>query len=291
MRILLLLLVAVWQSALFAQDVSRPESEAARSLEGGKSPRSGFTVMQVHLAVGGKDSRGTVQLDGVSVCSATTCYEAGTRSSVPIASSTSGKSTLITTFGVPSTATITSVRFRSSHASAMSGTLALPEPLVLNSEVAGGQVLVELKKNPGDPGTSAFQPMAAASHYLSRGEGVTIYYLPDIETHVEIGLGVSLTIPAGARKTPQIFTATAHNTGNDYPLVDIYPSVKLDKPARLHMTRLVQPEVIGGAARPVPAPAQGVTAAMPAPAKDEFELPTTGFIQNGPGGPIITRQP
>lgn len=193
------------------------------------TPRDGFTRLRLSLTSNETSASESVRLAGVALCTTSVCYESGAPASVAISSTGNGAGTAVAEVEVPFSE-IASVRFKSvAGQGALQGSIALPEPLKLERGFKGGDVLVVVQKR-----GAGYVPTAAASNYL-QPEGTSFYYNPKFAATVKLPYGVTLAIPAGATSAPQVFVAGVHDTGDDYPLVDIYPSVQLAKPATVQL--------------------------------------------------------
>lgn len=194
------------------------------------APRAGFTRLRLSLTSNEVSGREVVRLAGIALCSTSVCYESAAPSSVTISNTGDGTSTVVAELEVPFS-DIVSVRFKTvGGQGVLQGTIGLPETLKLERGFQGGDVLVVVQKR----GRVGYEPAAAAANYI-QSEGTSFYYNPKFATTVKLPHGVSVAIPAGAFGAPQVFIAGVHDTGEDYPLVDIYPAVKLAKPATVHM--------------------------------------------------------
>jgi hypothetical protein len=89
-------------------------------------------------------------------------------------------------------------------------------------------------------------------------EGTTFFYSPKFATTVKLPHGVTITIPAGATVTPQVFLAGVHDTGDDHPLVDIFPAVQLAKAATVQL-----PVIARGASASLAGPAPATPSPQP----------------------------
>lgn len=191
---------------------------------------------------------------GVALCSTTVCYEATAPSTAQISSTAAGTSTAIVDLEVPHSS-ISSIRFKFVAGPAvLHGSITLPQALNLEPDFKGGDVLVVVQRRPNGGARATYEPVAAAANYL-QPEGSSIYYNPKFATSAELPLGSSITIPAGAYPAPQVFVAGVHDTGDEFPLVDLSPAVKLTRPASVQLSTIVRaPKALdSNQVRPTPA--------------------------------------
>jgi hypothetical protein len=175
-----------------------------------------------------------VRLAGISICSTTGCIDTAAPSSISLSTTISGRSTVIAELTLPYS-DISSIHFKSiSGPGLLKGRVDLPQPLKLSEELSSGDVLVVVQKR-----GSIFIPVAAASNYY-QSEGTTVYYNPTFDATVKLPHGVTLNIPAGATASPQVFVVGVHDTGDEFPLVDLYPVVKLAKAARIQLPAIAR---------------------------------------------------
>ena len=233
-RVLATTLAAISCFAHAQTPASPPPSTIVNTISPDVAPRDGFTRLRLNLTFNEASAGEMVRLVGVAACSPAACFEAGAPSSVTIATTANGTSRVIAELELPYS-NITSVRFKSSAGpSVLQGSVSLPEPLKLERDFQGGDVLVVVRRR-----AAGYEPAAAAAGYL-QPEGTSIYYNPTFATTVRLLHGVTLTIPAGATSAPQVFLAGVHDTGDDYPLVDIFPVVKFAKAAKVQLPALVR---------------------------------------------------
>ena len=242
----LLTLLALTASATFLQ--AQVPTTTVNTLAPSAVPREGFTRLRVSLTFDEPTTKEVVRLAGLAVCSKSACYEAGLPSSATLSNTSSGAATMIAELEVP-VSDITSVRFKSvAGQGVLQGSVALADTLKLERDFKGGDVLVVVRKRGGD-----YVPAAAAANYF-HPEGTTVFYNPRFATTAKLPHGVLLSIPAGALASPQVFLMTAHDTGDRLPLVDIFPIVKLLKPAKVTMP------ILKSSRAQVPRPLPGGTA-------------------------------
>lgn len=231
--------VLAWAVSLLAMGAIRAETPtpsvvvSVNTLAATAAPAEGFTRLRLNLTHNESKSQ-SIPLASAAVCSASVCYEAAVPSSILVSNTSKGLSTAIADFEIPFTE-IVSIRFQArGRKTALEGSVALPAPLKLDPDFKGGDVLVVVEKN-----RDAYRPTAAAANYYQPA-GTALYYSPAIATTALLPHGVTLSIPAGALAAPQVFIVAVHDTGEDHPLIDIYPGLSLAKTARLVVPALVR---------------------------------------------------
>jgi hypothetical protein len=291
--------VAAWLAALgcFAQAQPTTHSlhaatQVVNTLDGAGSPREGFTRVRLSLTSNEETAAEVVRIAGVALCSTTVCYEAATLSTAQISSTAAGTSTAIADLEVPHSS-ISSVRFKFvAGPGVLHGSITLPQTLNLEPDFKGGDVLVVVQQRPNGGARPTYEPVAASANYL-QSEGSSIYYNPKFATSAKLPLATSITIPAGAYPAPQVFVAGVHDTGDEFPLVDLFPAVKLAKPASVHLSTIVRAPkaLVSNQATPTPAlkaaPPGGTAPLQPqsqaqasvAPTTSNFETFQTGVMR------------
>jgi hypothetical protein len=122
----------------------------------------------------------------------------------------------------------------------VSGSIELPSPLDLAPEYRqGGEIMVVLRKK--QVKGPAYAPVSASANVLREGT-TSVYYNPSFEMVASLAQGGSLRIPAGALPAPQIFSVAVHDTGDAFPMVDIFPEARLQRPASLGLKRIARLE-------------------------------------------------
>ncbi len=197
-----------------------------------------------------------VALGSVTVCSKTACFRPETAHQYDVLDTSLGRATMVADFIFPDTA-VDAIYFDSGAADrSIGGKIALSEPLQLKSDYSGSEVMVLVRKTSAASRTK-FVPTGVATNLL-RDTGVSVYYSPKFATQASLAFGTSLSIPAAATAGPQIFNVAQHDTGEDFPLVDIYPAVQLSSSFTIKANRLehkVAPMISGsGQLSPTPAP-------------------------------------
>ncbi|MGM9489316.1 phosphodiester glycosidase family protein [Ideonella sp. YS5] len=221
-------------STVFAGPAFPPQR--VEQLAAGQAVPAGMTRVRVSLAIEDATPDSQVQLGDLTVCSDKACYQSTTPPFVGLADTSKGTSTVIATFSVPYG------RFRSVHLAPVagpktaSGEISLTTPLKIAEGFYGGDIFVLLEKKIAQ-GTTTYVPTSAATG-LYHDEGVSVYYNPKVALQKKLKFGTILTLPAGATELPQVFNVAAHDIGDDFPLVDIYPAIPLLKPGSLQVSAI-----------------------------------------------------
>lgn len=191
----------------------------------------GYSRLKVNVSSDESTPENQVNVGNVIVCSDSACYrpQLPTRT-INLLNTSTGTSQIVADMTVPNF-TLRRVFFESvAGTKTINGDSVLIEPLALPREIEGGEILVILTKSA--IGTNiVYQPKSSiGSIYSSKRQSV--YYNPKFSTTASLGLH-TLSIPAGALTSAKIFSVVAHNTGDQYPLFDIYPDVTFSVPASL----------------------------------------------------------
>lgn len=274
-------------------DLSGLPATVVNTLAPAATAQSGFTRLRVNLTSDSASGH-VVRLAGLAVCSRSACYESAAPSTVAISSTSKGASSVVAELEVPFSE-IVGLRFRSvGGQGVLQGSVLLPEALRLEREHHGGDVLVLVRQR-----GSQFVPVSAASNYL-QPEGTAVYYNPVFETTVQLPHGVVLSIPAGALTVPKVFVVGVHDTGDQYPLVDIYPGVKLAKQAKVLLPTIARAAQArqSGQSPPTPRPAQRGPAGSPSSVASAatgagglriLEIGETGVVRPTPVAPAASK--
>jgi Phosphodiester glycosidase len=111
------------------------------------------------------------------------------------------------------------------------GNVQLVEPLVLENNVLGGEILVVGSKA-SNMSRTVYQPTTAVGNLHSPFRQ-SVYYNPRFATKAELKFSTTLFLPKNASQSAQIFSVAVHDTGDKYPLVDIFPEIQLRVPASI----------------------------------------------------------
>jgi Phosphodiester glycosidase len=280
-----------------AQTIQVPTVTAVVStLSASAATRDGFTRLRLSLTSNEVSANENARLAGIALCTTAMCYESGAPSSVTVSSTVSGTSATVAELEVPYS-DIVNVRFKSSAGQGfLQGSIVLPEPLKLEKGFKGGDVLVVIQRQ-----GAGYVPVAAASNYV-QPEGTSFFYNPKFATTVKLPYGVSLSIPAGATAAPHVFVAGVHDTGDEYPLVDIYPPVQLSKPATVQLPAIARAAsaTLSNQAPPSPRPqavqpggtlaSQTQTQAARASSPMSIEINATGTVPRRPQAAQSSKQ-
>lgn len=295
--------MAAWAIALCAaaqaqaqSPMPAPGAASAPGMQGSVHTTQAQEVktVQLNLTFNASEPGTSARLGGVSICSAVACVDAATPASVPVTTTEDGRSTLVAKVVWPY-AEVSSIRFKAvagtgAGTGGVEGRVNLPQALALGDGLIRGNVLVVAQRQ-----GSAFIPVAAAASYLppeeSLSRGAIVYYNPKFDlTAIGLRFGVKLNIPAGATASPQVFSVNLNDTGDEYPMVYIFPELKLAKSAFVELPAFVRepsksadpsrvPEVRGAP----PSPAPGWVPPQPLPPPPVFAWPLKVRVdQTGP---------
>ncbi|WKB52330.1 hypothetical protein [Eleftheria terrae] len=210
------------------------------SVSGEDLPKDGFTRLRLSLSSNDANSQSGIRLGQVAVCSESACYQANTPQTVSLKNSTQGLGTLVADIVVP-LIEIRSVHFGSTTGQkSVLGDLKLQTSLKLEADYRGAEIAVVLEKT-DQPGRQLYAPISAATN-LWHPEGTRVYYNPKFATTANLPLGVTLHIPEKATESPHIFHLSVHKAGGAFPMIDIFPQVKLSKEATITMSRIERPQ-------------------------------------------------
>lgn len=225
------------------------------------------TRLRVSVATDLGIAERSVRVGDVMVCSASACFKARSRGYVDVHDTSQGKAALVADAVIP-IATITAVYFSEvTGGKVIDGHVKLGTPLVLEKEFHGAELLIVLKRQQSPRGT-LYVPTQTASNFFNP-ESQTVHYNPSVPTVANLSLGTVLSIPAGALDKSQVFSIGIHDVGERYPMVDIYPYLKLKKAGSLQASAIRSP--LTGAARDQNAIATSI--AMPSPEEQRVERP------------------
>lgn len=268
-------------------------TSVVNTLSSSAAPRDGFTRLKLSLTSDESSTTEVVRLAGIALCSHSVCYESAAPGSVTLSSTANGSSTTVAELEVPFS-DIASVRFKLvGGQGVLQGSVALPEPLKLERDFHGGDVLVVVQRR-----GAGYVPAAAAANYL-QPEGTSLYYNPTFAMSAKLPHGVSISIPAGALSAPQVFIVGVHDTGDELPMVDIYPEVKLTKPATVELPAIQRAARALQSNQPPPTPRPQAVApngglAPRAPAASatgpvRVEINATGYVRRKPQAPAASK--
>lgn len=210
--------------------------QSVDTLQPGEAPKNGYTRLKMSVSLDEHSPDDHVHIGYVSVCSNTACYRSSTQNYINLYDTHEGKSEPLSEMALPYTE-IRSIHFESvSGPKSIAGDIVLDSPLSLEAGFQGSEILIILKKTP-DTKDHIYRPIATASNLL-RPDGLSVYYNPRFGTVSLLKLEGRFSIFPGATKAPQIFNIAVHDTGGRFPLFDIYPIVKLLRPASITATEI-----------------------------------------------------
>lgn len=183
---------------------------------------------RISVATDSAQGERSVRLGEVLLCKASECFRAPTPGYVDVSDTAAGTATAIADVVIP-TVTITDVYFMEpSGGVAIAGHLKLEAPLVIEKGLHGIELLISVKKQ-NTAGKTTYVPSQSGNSYFNP-ESRLVHYLPSTRTVARLPLGTVVTIPAGAVDKPQVFHVNVHDRGELYPMIDIYPYIKLNTP-------------------------------------------------------------
>lgn len=236
--------------------------------------------LRVSVATDTPSSERAVRIGDVLLCSRSDCYRARTTGYVDVTGTSTGTANVVADVLIP-VVTITDVFFTETNGGpALTGHLNLKAPLTLEQGFYGAELLIGVRKQQLN-GKTSYIPTQAASSFFNP-ESSLVHYLPSLQTVAKLPRGAVLTIPAGALAGAQVFHVSVDNVGEMYPRIDIYPYVKLGRPATIEV-----PPIPGGTSAremivPVGTPDEQALWATPNPGPTRnarMALPQTGVIK------------
>jgi hypothetical protein len=215
------------------------------------------TRLPITLAI--EDSRAEVKLGvaGIVICSKSACYRPNMRD---IRKNFDGgvRASTVVDATIPFD-TIDELYIETAHGSNVSaGSIKLDRPLNITQAGLGREILVTFRTT-GDKSSNYKASFATSTLYHETRK--SIYYVPNFQTVSNLEFGAVLTIPAGASDKPEIFSVITHDIGDRFPLIDIYPTVQLLKPAKIAAAALPKKTTAQMAVPRVPYPSiiEGLT--------------------------------
>lgn len=187
--------------------------------------------LKVSVALSELSDDNAIRLGGIVLCSNRDCYRPTVRNSFDASNTSKGGATLIVDSVLPY-GTLTHVYFdKIVGTKVVAGSVQLTPPLTIEKGYYGGEILITLAKQKNATQV-IYQPNGAASG-LFHHESQSVYYDPKFATSATLAFNTVLTIPAAALPKPQIFTVSVNDIGKQYPQIDIFPYITLNKPASL----------------------------------------------------------
>ena len=186
--------------------------------------------LRVSVATDVLSGERNVRIGDVLLCSSSNCYRARTAGYVDVIDTSSGAANVIADVVMP-VVKITDVFFTETNSGgvAFTGHLSLKTPLAMDREFYGAELLIGVRKQQLN-GKASYIPTQAATSFFNP-ESSLVHYLPSLQTVAKLPRGAVLTIPAGALAELQVFHVSVNSVGDMYPRIDIYPYLKLNRPA------------------------------------------------------------
>ncbi|MGF6275230.1 hypothetical protein ABIB38_003628 [Massilia sp. UYP11] len=195
--------------------------------------------LRVSVATDAPSSERAVRIGDVLLCSKSNCYRARTTGYVDVTDTSAGTANVVADVVMP-VVTITDVYFTEPNGGpALTGHVNLKAPFVMEQGFYGAELLIGVRKQQLNAKPSYIPTQAASSFF--NPESSLVHYLPSLQTVAKLPGGAVLTIPAGALDAAQVFHVSVDNVGEMYPRIDIYPYVKLHRPATIDV-----PSIPGG---------------------------------------------
>ena len=185
--------------------------------------------MRITIAGDAQQPERNVRIGDILLCSRSACYRARTSGIVAVESTSRGVAEVVADVKLPFT-TVTDIYFTDvAGMSTVQGHLKLETPLAVEKGFQGLELMIAVRRLAW-PGRTRYVPTAAASMYF-HPDGHVVRYLPTVRTVAALPFGATLSIPAGALAKPQVFHIGVSDTGDVFPMIDIYPYIKLRKAA------------------------------------------------------------
>lgn len=192
--------------------------------------RRGLLRLKITLASDILASMPPVRLGGVVVCSDRACYRPPPFSSVK-AVLDGGEVAVVADMSLPPGVIRHLYIEPLRGGNVMAGGLTLATPLKLEKGFYGGEIFATVRST-RTGADYVHQPLAATAAPI-HPEVKLWHGRPGFPILAKLAHGVVLDIPAGALPGPVLLAAVAHDTGDAYPLVDVYPYMDLAKSASL----------------------------------------------------------
>lgn len=243
-KFLLILALSVSAHAQNQLVDSRPKpSTPAQALSASENARPEYTRVRVSVQGANTENISDLQISTLSICTIDSCYESGASKSRDFNPPAIGNSTQIASIEVPKKGLrLTSAILNTLTAKGIeSHEISLRTPLDLDNPSLGGDLLVTVDQRKDAQGNNSYVPTAISGNFSPRN-GVSIHYHPSKEIEAALEKNVVLGFPSGATNFPEIFIAASHDTGDEYPLVDLYPEVNFTKKLKLTIPSLNREE-------------------------------------------------
>ena len=239
--------------------------------------------MRITIAGDAQQPERNVRIGDILLCSRSACYRARTSGFVAVESTYRGVADVLADVKLPFT-TVTDIYFTDvAGMSTVHGHLKLETPLTVEKGFQGLELMIAVRRL-ALPGRTRYVPTGAASMYF-HPDGHVVRYLPTVRTGAALPFGATLIIPAGALAKPQVFHIGVSDTGDLFPMIDIYPYIKLRKAATVQAMafagrsssrgQMVVPAAIG------PAEGMAVPAQLDASRTARISLMQTMLVRPG----------
>lgn len=194
---------------------------------------AGATLFRISLSAADEVVEKSVRIGNITVCSQVACYRPmGPTKDISVFSAKAGTAESLPIFAVPAPLTINSIHFEDSAGSnVVAGDIRLSNPVQIEAGAHGGEVMV-LIRGEQRGARRIYHPTAAVGGLFSPARK-SVFYNPKFGATTSLDRDTSLSIPAGATDGAQIFSVAIHDTGDKYPMVDVYPSLNLRVPASI----------------------------------------------------------
>lgn len=191
--------------------------------------------LKISIALNDEQEVNGLKIGGIVVCSTSACFRPNIISSKNSASALNGTASLVVDSSVPPVQ-ISSIHFEELHGSSVKGSIELVNPLNIERGYYGGELLVMLSRAK-DQGGRTFTPTHAASNLL-REDGNSIYYNPKFAAKISLDPNVYISIPENALKRAAIINIQISDTGEHFPLIDLYPYESLNRPVAVTVKKI-----------------------------------------------------
>jgi hypothetical protein len=236
--------------------------------------------LKISVALEDSKQLPNISIGNISICSKKSCYRPNI---LRRDQNTAGLNILTATDTDIPASQIESISFEKLKDSNVVGTVKLARTLELDKGYYGGEIFVTLKQDLRKKEVE-YQATYAASSYLTE-KGHSVYYNPRFPLDISLSHGVTLEIPQGSLTLPEIFHVAIHDTGKEFPLVEIYPVVNLKKESTIRAEKIQRTTTNSNSSTPVvtgPPPVSMSSRFTPKPSntgKSELLFRTTGRLK------------
>lgn len=187
-----------------------------------------FTRLRLNITTTGSNfnSNSNIRSQDIVFCGKKECFQASSNTYINPIINDSGNSSLILDTLIPINKNIEKIYFNNNKNSSdtINGNIALDKDIQLSNEYPGYQILVELKKD----SNNTIRPVFATSEYY-RSDIPAIFYNPERNVSFKLKSNFEVNIPSNSLKKPKIFLVMEDDVKQNYPLLDIYPHILMDK--------------------------------------------------------------